>query len=56
MMTELISLIIGVAAGYLIACWNVSRRTGQPMLDVLRGKPGEERKEAQRGKPGEEGP
>lgn len=55
-MTELLAFLAGFAAGACLLAWRVSKRTGVPMLDVLRGKPGEERKEAQRGKPGEEGP
>lgn len=32
-----------LVVGYLLSCGITSRRTGQTMLDVLRGKPGEER-------------
>lgn len=41
-MIELIACALAFAAGYIVACWRVSSKTGQPMMQVLRGKPGEE--------------
>lgn len=56
-MTEPLIFLSGLALGLALhvwASWRLAKRTGVPLLDVLRGKPGEERKQVQRGKPGEE--
>ena len=39
---ELIAIILAFLAGYIVACWVIASKTGQPMMQVLRGKPGEE--------------
>jgi hypothetical protein len=63
-MTEIIlALIAGIGLGGFLVCRRVSKRTGQTMMQVLRGHPGEERQQVQggegpkkpdRGDPGEE--
>jgi hypothetical protein len=53
-MSTIIAAIAGLAAGYVLRSWMLAKSTGAPLAEVLRGKPGEERKQAQRGKPGEE--
>ena len=55
-MELIIAIVLAFVAGALLMLWRASQTTGQSMLFVLRGKPGEERKQSQRGKPGEEGP
>jgi hypothetical protein len=44
-MELIIAIVLAFVAGYLVACWRVSSKTGQSMAQVLRG-----------GKNGEEGP
>lgn len=40
---ELLALILAFIAGYIVACWVISSKTGQPMASILRGgKQGEE--------------
>jgi hypothetical protein len=55
-MELIIAIVLAFVAGGIAGLWRASQTTGQSMLSVLRGKPGEERKQSQRGKPGEEGP
>jgi hypothetical protein len=43
-----------IACGAGLLAFRISRRTGQTMMQVLRGDPGEERKQSQRSDPGEE--
>lgn len=50
----ILSFLAGLAAGACLLAWLVSRRSGVPMRDMLRGDPGEERQQVQRGDPGEE--
>jgi hypothetical protein len=53
-MDLIICIIIGAAIGWAVRSWVHSRRTGTPLVQAMRGDPGEERQQVQRGDPGEE--